>query len=224
MFCKAYQERLKDAACGAGLEECARLHLATCSACAAAFAEEQALFAAIDNGVARIVSSEAPPSLLPRVREAVAQERVAPRGFVHGWVWIPVVATAALVIAVLLPRGDHHTISPPVQSVQQPSSGVQMGATPSGASAPSLFQTPERTPRRATSAHSSSVEVLVSPQEEAGLKQYAAVLRRRRDLAKALIASSGGPSMQIEPLEIASMEWPELSIKPLAEEKNGFAK
>ena len=83
---------------------------------------------------------------------------------------------------------------------------------------------PAQKTRRGTSAHSVPVEVLVSTQEDAGLKQYAAVLRTRRDLAKALISSSASSSMEIQPLEIASMEWPELSIKPLAEDKNGFAK
>ena len=224
MFCKTYQESLKDAACGAALDGNARAHLASCAACAAAFAEEQALFAAIDNGVARIVNSEMPPSLLPRVREAVAQKRIAPGGFLRGWVWIPAAAAAALVIAVLLPRGFHQPVSPPVQSVHQPSSGAPILATPFRASAPSLIQTPERTTRRATSAHSSPVEVLVSAQEEAGLKQYAAVLRTRRDIANALIDSSASASMEIQPLEIASMEWPELAIKPLVEERNGFAK
>jgi len=224
MFCEAYQERLKDAACGGGLEEDARAHLASCAACAATLAEEQALFAAIDNGVARIVNSEAPPSLLPRVREAVVRKRVAPRGFLHGWLWIPAAATVALVIALFLPRGDRHGVLPPVQSVQQPPFGAQTPAAPFRASAPSLIQMPAQKTRRGTSAHSVPVEVLVSTQEDAGLKQYAAVLRTRRDLAKALISSSASSSMEIQPLEIASMEWPELSIKPLAEDKNGFAK
>lgn len=224
MFCKAYQESLKDAACGGGLEENARAHLASCAACAAAFAEEQALFAAIDNGVARIVNSEMPPSLLPRVREAVAQERIAPGGFLRGWVWIPAAATAALAIAVLLPRSFHQPVLPPVQNVQQPSSGVAISAEPFRASAPSLIQAPAHKTRRTSSAHSSPVEVLVSRQEEAGLKQYAAVLRTRRDIANALIESSANASMEIQPLEIASMEWPELAIKPLAEDRNGFAK
>ena len=224
MFCEPYQETLRDAACGAALEGNARAHLASCAACAAALAEEQAFFAAIDSGVAQVVNCEMPPSLLPCVRDAVARKRVAPRGFLRGWVWIPAAATAVLAIAVLLPRGDRHAVRPPVQSAQQPPSGAQVPPVPFRPSSPSLIQMPAQTARRTSSAHSSAVEVLVSTQEEAGLKQYAAVLRTRRDVANALIDSSANASMEIQPLEIASMEWPELSIKPLSDDKNEFAK
>src|SRR5215467_10617531 len=90
MPCENYREALTDAAAGETSNSAARgtrpdlecgltreleAHLAACADCRAFFAEEIALFAAIDSGVSTRTNHEMPAALLPRVRAAVAEQR-----------------------------------------------------------------------------------------------------------------------------------------------------
>jgi hypothetical protein len=226
MFCEAYREPLKNAAAaGSAIHGDARSHLVACEACAAAFAEEQALFAAMDSGLSKLVNADAPPSLLPRVREAIANERIFPRRTLLSWAWLPAAAVAATLLAVFLPRVFHssHPEDVRVAAVQPPSPATGTAENPG----PPQSDDPENTiPVRRitpiiTMARSVAVpEVIVSPQEEAALTSYAAMLRKRADLAQALLDSSARKSTIIEPLVIAEIDSTDLRIEPLVKDSD----
>lgn len=236
MFCQAYRKTLMDAAAGSSSGAKAQAHLASCEACAAAFAEEKALFSAVDTGLSQLANAHVPASLVPRVREALEQEHVAKRRFHPAWTWVPPAAVAALMLAAFLPRTFDYSHAPGVPvvlvSIPKPSNP---GTTPAEAHAhaiPRDLNSAQLAPRARHASVLRTVrnvgpepEVLVSPTEKSALVRYAAVLRRRGDMAQALINSQRAASMEIEPLEIAAMEWPEFSIKPLvAEDQEKVAK
>lgn len=237
MFCQAYREALIDAVAGSSSGAKAQVHLASCKACAAAFAEQQALFSAVDMGLSQLANAHVPASLLPRVREALEHEHVAKRRFHPAWTWVPAAAVAALMLAAFLPRTFDYSHAPEVPvvlvSIPKPSNP---GTTPAEAHAAHAIPRDLNSAQLAPRARHASVlrtvrnvgpepEVLVSPTEKSALVRYAAVLRRRGDMAQALINSQRAASMEIEPLEIAAMEWPEFSIKPLvAEDQEKVAK
>ena len=132
MFCEAYRKPLTDAAAaGSAIEETLQSHLVRCEACAAAFAQEQALFAAMDVGLSHLVNTQAPPSLLPRAREAVSRERVPSRGLLQSWLWMPAASAAALMLAALLPYVfPPSPVADPSVLVQLPPSSTGTCATP----------------------------------------------------------------------------------------------
>lgn len=227
MFCEAYRKTLIDAAAGADIEVRAQAHLASCKECEAAFAEEQALLAAIDRGVSQFVRCDAPPSLLPRVREAVAEEQIATRRFVPAWAWIPIAAVASLTLAAYLWQGGSHTVVSrvSVQNVPPARSMTHDSAARFAPPARSSLKVPRQEVVRASVAHSPSAEaeIRVLPQEEAGLIQFVAALRHRKEAGQALVDSEAG-THKVQPLQIAAMDWPQLSIKPLVEERSELAK
>ena len=76
MFCESYCQLIDSLAAGEPLPPELAKHVAGCSACTSAFAEERTLFAAIEYSLGVAVNVPAPPSLLPRVR---AQQETARR-------------------------------------------------------------------------------------------------------------------------------------------------
>jgi hypothetical protein len=61
----------------------------------------------------------------------------------------------------------------------------------------------------------SDAEVLVSHEEQVGLQRYAVRLRARALENTARAAVTNDPPFQIQPLEIAVMDFRQLSIEPL---------
>lgn len=216
MFCESWRVTLGAAVLsGETLPREARLHLAACGACREAFAREEQLLACIDDGLCSVANAEAPSSLLPRVRAAIAQPS-APA------TWrVPIWAFAGAGLLVLLGIVYEGTRAPHPAPFQQPIAAVvPPEATPQASSQPS-------TPFVATAArHAASLriaslaaparrepEVLVSGEEQANLQLYLNRLRTRNVNNAAPLIITG--EAQIKPLEIASMEFPQLSIKPL---------
>src|SRR5258708_36896946 len=73
MFCESYRQPLMDAAAsGESLNRALATHVAGCQGCSAAFVEERALFAAIEDSLGVRSNAPAPPSLVPRVRAQIA--------------------------------------------------------------------------------------------------------------------------------------------------------
>ena len=84
MLCEHYKEALIEAAAsGAEPHGDLRAHLDGCAGCRAAFEQEQALFASIDDGLRVTANADVPASLLPRVRAQLSGQSVA-RG---SWMW-----------------------------------------------------------------------------------------------------------------------------------------
>jgi hypothetical protein len=225
MFCESYRQPLIDSlASGEPLPLELAEHLASCSACTSAFVEEQTLFAAIERSLDISVNAPVPPSLVPR---AQAQITAAP----HKAAWrnpVLAFATLALVAGVValspvfhwrsirtLSGGENRTAAPKVQSAYNDEAiGALVQATPPVKRYPPpskskgivLSQARVRTDE----------EVLISPEEQAGLDHYAARLRERglEDSARAVLVTSD-PDFKIQALEIAAMDQQHLTIEPL---------
>lgn len=233
MFCEAYRETLKDAAAdGSAIRDEVRSHLAACGACAAAFSEEQALFAAMDSNLSKLVNAHAPPSLLPRVREAIYRGRVSSRRAFLNWVWLPAAAAAAVALAVFLPRVFHSAQPQNVSvSVVQPTPPAIRAAktAKNSSSVPSDHSRNGNGNRRATlpivaGRSVSEPEIIVPQQEEVALASYAAMLRKHADLAQGLLDSGVKKSATIEPLVIAEIDSSELKIEPLVRDSDDVTK
>ena len=221
MFCESYRKVLSEAAATGGplLGE-VRLHLAGCNECAAAFAEEQNLFATIDSAMRSEANVDVPASLLPRLR---AQTAVSP----HSATWralVAVFATILLAVGVATFSGSF-----PWRARTDMSITAEPGGTPTvpagasretpAASVPSTLAMPlSPRPERAAGHRAAlrpELEVLISPEEQAALTQYAARLRTRALENSARASIHSDPNLNIESLEIAEIDLRQLTIEPL---------
>ncbi len=224
MFCESYRQPLMDAAAsGESLNRALATHVADCEGCSAAFAEERALFAAIEDSLGVRSNAPAPPSLVPRVRAQIAASPTKTT-------WrIPVLAfaTLGLVTGVVAISPAFHWHSTPDDSkgkspamastVQSADSREATGSLVQ--SAPPVKQFPPRLEKIVLSRSKvrSDVEVQVSAEEQAGLEHYSARLRARslENSARALGAVESDLAFNIRPLEIAAMDVRQLTIEPL---------
>lgn len=223
MPCEHYKDALIEvAASGAPPQGELRAHLAACSSCREAFAQEQSLFAAIDSGLHATANAEVPPSLLPRVR-AMLDEAAAPR---FRWMPSAIFASACAVLVLLLflvARPAHR--APENIAKQRPVAapgpvGSAINVNPEGPSndIPSVFAANRHSQaaRNSTDLHaaaSSSPEVLVPPNERDAFAQLIAALNERNSVAAALLAhppEKEGALVSADPLQI-----PDIEIKPL---------
>ena len=221
MFCESYRQPLSDAICGGeALPRELAAHLGACNDCAAAFASERALFAAIDRSLHAAANSEAPPSLVPRVR---AQLESTPTRIL----WrLPTIAfaTGGLVLVVIgwasfsawragidSSRAKAVVVKPTKESVVQ--------TEPAGALVPSST----RYAAAARGEHTvirrfqvrSDPEVLVSAEETGEFERYVA-LRRARPLERSVLTSGRTDlAAEIKPLDIAELEFGRLAIEPI---------
>lgn len=220
MLCESCRQALSEAAAsGEALPREVRLHLAGCNACTAVFAEERELFAAIDSAMGTTVNVEVPASLLPRVRAQIAASP-------EKAVWrLPVLAflTALLVgVAVLSPllrrsqvvgrSGNKDLAVAAAESADR----SETTAAAAAADAPEIgaLPKPEKTMIRRLPVRLQP-EVLVSPEEPAGLERYAALLRVRAQQPSQLATGKKDSELAIQPLEIALLALPQLTIEPL---------
>jgi len=215
MFCESYRETLNDAALSdERLPAEVQAHLASCASCRAAFSDEKALFALMDAEVRTRVSAEMPASLLPRVRQEIAASSPArtwrpsvlayvTSGLVMGAIAL---SFAGRKVSTVMPEPSAHSISSPApteQSAAQRESGLGQV----------LVATNPKRQRPPRAIRNAKPEVLVSAEEELGLKRYAAVLRNAK--AEAPAAIKGNTAAEIEPLQIATVDVKRLSIEPL---------
>ena len=222
MFCESYRKPLTEAAIrGEVSSGASELHIATCGTCRRAFAEEQALLHEIGRALQTVANSEVPASLVPRVRTQIA----AHSGKASWRTPVLVFVTALLVVgaSVLSPRlhwpatqrltvAKEPTHAAPVESV--PRDG-KIGLTARAASGVSRRLPIRQKISMAVVRAPFGFEVLVSPEEQAGLGHYVAFLRTRSltESARATAARHDGP--EIRPLEIAEIDLKQLAIDPL---------
>jgi hypothetical protein len=217
MFCESWRTKLSEAAVsGEALPREAGAHLAECTGCRAAFAHEEQLSALIDGGLRSVANAPPPSSLLPRVRGAIAQPPAPATWRVSIWAFAGAGLLLFVGIAYEWTRAPHPAPLPqPIAAVVPPAAvppkassqpSTPFVATPARHAA-SLRIAPVRTAPR-------EPEILVSGEEQANLLLYLNRLRARNVSNKAAPLIIAGDA-QIKTLEIASMEFPQLSIKPL---------
>jgi hypothetical protein len=224
MFCKSYCQPLMDAAAsGESLNRTLATHVAGCEGCSASFAEERALFAAIEDSLGVRSNAPAPPSLVPRVRAQIAASPTKTT-------WrIPVLAFAMLGLVagvVAISPAFHWHSTPDDSRGKSPAKASTVQSTASREatgslvqSAPPVKQFPPRLEKVVLSRPRvrSDVEVQISAEEQAGLEHYSARLRARslENSARAVGAVESDLAFNIRPLEIAAMDVRQLTIEPL---------
>jgi hypothetical protein len=226
MFCESYRQPLTDSlAAGEPLSLDAAKHLAGCDVCSTAFAKEQALYVAIDYSLVVAANAPVPLSLVPRV-----QAQIAARSDKAFW-GSPILAFAMLVLvagmAALSPvfhwrsersfsgPEDHQAAARKVQfSDNHEASGSRVEPAP-----PVKRYSPTSKPGSVVLSRGkvgAGTEVLISPEEQAGLERYAADLRGKALENGARAASvTNDTAFKIEPLQIAAMDQQQLTIEPL---------
>jgi len=199
-------------------------HLAGCEYCHAAFANEQALFRSIDGALQAATNTEIPASLLPRVRMQVALDstkvnrRLPVLAFVTGGL---VIGAIALSSSLRHSAVSHSTAKEPAA----PSIQSAVSREPTGLSVETSSIQVSPTPGRLVArrerfildraAQGSEPEVLVSSEEEAGLRRYADLLRAKSFETSNRAAATDDAPFEIKPLEIAELGLRQLTIQPL---------
>ena len=226
MFCESYRQPLIDSlAAGEPLPPVLAEHLAGCDVCSTAFAKEQALYAAIDYSLVVTANAPVPPSLLPRVRTQIAArpDKALWRTAILAFATLVLVAGATALSPVFHWRSARSFSGP--ENHQAATRKVQFGddhaATRSPAQPAPLVEryTPTSKPGSVVLGHSkvrAGTEVLISPEEQAGLERYALDLRGKALENGARPASvANDTAFKIEPLQIAAMDQQQLTIEPL---------
>jgi hypothetical protein len=215
MPCENHRTALSEAAAsGAELESAARAHLESCGPCRAFFAEEQALFGIIDNGLRAAANADVPPDFLPRVRVGLTEESAPQRR----WVFAPAaLATAAVLLSAFVAvRIGRHAGQP---GTTDPILGVQSTSLPavvaprqetssetSSALAASVRHRPSSSRRPPTT--SEEPEVLVPAGQEKAVALLIAELRRGEVNGEVLLAEARN-------IERAEIRISPLSVRPL---------
>jgi anti-sigma factor RsiW len=231
MPCEHYKDALVEAAAtGAEPQGELRAHLAACTSCRSALAEEKSLFASIDAGLHATANAEVPPSLLPRVRAAL-EEVSGPK---HAWLSNGLaLATAAAVILtlsislVIRHRSSGRSVEPnvastnpptplpPAQHVQTP--GTAAKANSNFAYRPGGTVASNRAPRHTTAGQDNLPEVLVPLDQNVLLARYADEWSRRQ---RAPLLAEDSRAATLVPMQVAPIQIDQLDVKLLAEEKS----
>ena len=227
MPCEHYQDALIDAAAsGTAPQGELRAHLACCAACRTAFAQEQSLFSSMDEGLRAGANAEVPTSLLPRIRARLTDEPVP----IRNWRFPSFVlaGAAAMVVALLIARTTWHS------NIEQPAPNIASNSSTSSTTrnqpqaqnsnpAPPVIGNSLAHPQLAATRYPASSsarvpkpEVLVPPDQEALLVNYAEQWRERKRLP--LVAASFDAT-NLSPLQIAPIQIAQLDVKLMAEEK-----
>ncbi len=200
-----------------------RAHLLECPSCRATLEREGNLFAAIDAGLEREARVEVPPSFLPQVRSRIAESPLYSPGTPHlRKITLAVAAAAVLFLSI-------NSLTPLQQPKNTPESSGQVSlSSPSEQALDTSIQPASEEigkkaflqPVRARRPHSilsrHDAEILVAPDQEVLLAQYAKQMNRRRSAVAVTAVQSPPPDPQ--PLEIALIQIAELDVKPLAEQ------
>jgi hypothetical protein len=214
MFCESYREALKEAALtGEQLPARLEAHLHACVSCRAAFSEELALFERIGAKVGARVNAEVPASLLLSVRQEIA---ASPAGRTWRLPVLAYLASGLAIVAIALTFAVRSKVSvkpePSAHRISPPAANEPIASQKESGSRPVLVANSKRNRRLLQVAVHAEPEVLVSAEEQLGLRRYAASLRKTKAEVPVIKVNA---SAEIEPLQIASVDVKGLSIDPL---------
>ena len=226
MPCESHKDALIEAA-ASGVEPRGELraHLADCTACRAAFEQEQALFASIDSGLQATANTEVPVSLLPRVR-ACLDEESAPRR-VWGTNWLVFLSAAVLVAVFFTARAVWRPsiVQNPIESAGKPNVLPPQKHDPRGfrsveknpSSQPQVAAVRNPSARETSSRVESKPATLVPRDQEVLLAEYAEQWHQRKHVP---LVAQDSDTMVLAPLQVAQIQIAELDVKLLADEKS----
>jgi hypothetical protein len=223
MFCESYRQPLSEAACfGEELPRDLAAHLVACDECASAFAAEQALFSSVDRSLHAAANADVPVSVVSGVREALSQKET-PAWHLQ-WRAIFAFGSACLIAATVSywhsRSASQDEKTPAVASVVASTESQEVQAELLAGVAPTTVRrtsrrTSQRNLRPRETATRIGPEVIVSPEEEAALKNYAVIVNARTMKNLARDATTLEVRADITPLEIAEINLRQLAIQPL---------
>lgn len=226
MLCEHYKGALTEAAAGASPQGELQAHLASCSSCRAAFAQEQSIFAAIDTGLHIAANAQVPPSLLPRVRAGMQEMSVGRSRWTPGWLALASASFVAAALLVAVVVHQNHVGTPPVHSAANPpvipeAAPPTQSASPLAPSSqrnaiprPSMHAASAPVPRERAATAQSFPEVLVPRDQEVLLAGYAQEWSSRK---RAPLVANNANQTAVSLLEVEPIQITELDVKPLAE-------
>ncbi|HYW66982.1 MAG TPA: hypothetical protein VFB10_09785 [Candidatus Dormibacteraeota bacterium] len=225
MNCQNARERITDLLAAGSVEPTKELtgHMESCAGCGTFYAQQAALFRAMDSALSAMANEPMPLSLLPRVRARMAETRTSSTWFYR---LLPIAAILVVAYVIAFPLVRHSFRSGSVQVAVIPKrseNGVQ--SRPPLAGQPEISKvhtaTREQRPRHSVRlpaaqrpVQTAEVAVLVSSEESQGLLQLAAAVPRSPQWAQAMVHPAASPSTQmtpIKPVEIANLE-----VQPLS--------
>lgn len=224
MFCESCLEKVNDATLRAEeLPADAREHLRHCASCRKAVSEQTTLLDRMEVELRGLVNTEVPSSLLPKIRQRIAEEQPSWRlrpVLVYGTAFTALLGVAILVFAAKRKSPSHtETVfgDPATAAVAEASGSQSGGSSPIGlASASHESSASGKSRVLAAAKMRPESEVLISAEEQMGLQRYEAMLRARVS-ADAVVAASE-TQRPIKPLEIAELGSKQLTIEPLVNE------
>jgi len=237
MNCPEYRDALAEAALAGAVDAPLRSHLTECDACRKEFERLSALAAAMDHGVAEMVSGEPGPGFAARVRARIAQDAEQSAAWWRGWV--PALAGGVAVLALVAWLMWSGGWSPANSEAPTTAQGTEPAVTPKTTPAqtplaqptPTQIPEPERVerasaPRRSPTRTVASAstpkreapalpEVLVTGDEWAQVvKLYELSQRGQADLGPMEVTNQTPLEERAQPLIIAQLD----PIKPVVEE------
>jgi hypothetical protein len=241
MPCEKYSGRMKaliaDAALGAlspQREADLRAHIADCASCRGAFDAAQAVYSAIDRGLASLVATAPSPQFELRLRARLAAEATPSRARQFWPAWAPVaagaLAVAALLFVALLLNSPRHVApnaTPHIANRLQPNPATPpaLGSptvalamnpprqlTPAPHSPREHAGSPVRRVARRAPTHPTEPEVLVEPGQFAAIRAYANAINSGIIDSNQVLAAQQQLRM---PLDIAPLDIESAEIAPL---------
>jgi hypothetical protein len=222
MLCEKYKPALIGAAItGDELAPAIREHVESCARCAAEWAQQRSLIAAIDANLHRQMNAPVPAATLQRLEAHLAQQPQPARTPRFAQIFAGTLATLAVAatIFLMLPHKtvkttDVKQIAPPPINFIADQSRVDTNPLPE-----TERITPAHRPRLHKVARSTEPEVLVPPDEQVALDHFVAQGNARREFVVAL-ATPIRPVVEpsFKGLEIPDINTAELVIQPISTE------
>ena len=216
MSCESYKDALTAVAAGGLATSELRSHLILCSACRAALAGEESLFAAIDGGLRSVVNVEVPASLVPSTRARIAAEIGPGRAWLPIWALASAAVLAIVLIVVQVTRrtGQLKSTSPIPTASHAPLPEVvplQPKTPEQRTSLTAMSKTHQHPP--AQPSKSEEPLVLTAPRQREAVDALMAAFHRvakQEDVLVAEVQEDAAQPLSIAPIDVVPME-----IKPL---------
>jgi hypothetical protein len=220
MFCESYRRPLMDAAAaGQPMTGVLATHLAVCEACSSAFAEEQALFATIDRSLRAAANAAIPDLVVPRIQAAISQSESKGSGLQWRRVLVPATLCVCALSLVLFFRGTPgKELSNALPALTPASDQSHSRDRIPFAAAPLNSGQPLRASRKLRNVHRELLppaepQVLVDPTSQIAMNRLILLSRSAPDLVESFSKNTGSVSIEIKPIEVASIRWEPLSIE-----------
>jgi hypothetical protein len=226
MLCELYKQALSQAAASrAGLPREVSAHISICAACSAAFAQEQALFASIDNRLGEVANAELPRHFLANTLDQLAEEPTPQSRWIFAAVPVSVIATVVFVLALGFSILGHkrivnHTSVDKAATVPDQRTIAVLSAVPVlkiTGNRPRYGRYLKSVPAR--TAPSAEPEVLVPPEEREAFARFLAALNADQDVAVALVRPlTARPEEKEQPVQLPDLQIAQLFVPPLVQQ------